>query len=241
LPIRFLSSLAVTAAIVTAHGAAHADARGVFRLGIEPLSLEPSDSMPFLGEHVGEAVAAYNAAAMAYNRAHGFAPGSAMATAPIDRGALGLHTTLVTFAPGLDVGGKHVRFRIEGLFGISDQVRAIGAGVYPLNLELPLRNRAFTPYLAVGGTLRWLDRSDTEGETGGLVTLRAAAGTRIGRHAVVELGVGLFMLGGLYNGSELESMVDYDPRGNAPLPAPDRAVAGGEQSGMIDVSVGFVL
>jgi hypothetical protein len=36
-------------------------------------------------------------------------------------------------------------------------------------------------------------------------------------------------------------MSSYDPRGNTPLPAPDRAVAGGQQSGMIDVSIGFVL
>jgi hypothetical protein len=36
-------------------------------------------------------------------------------------------------------------------------------------------------------------------------------------------------------------MTSYDPRGNAPLPTPDRAVAGGTQSGMVDISVGFVL
>jgi hypothetical protein len=36
-------------------------------------------------------------------------------------------------------------------------------------------------------------------------------------------------------------MSTYDPRGNAPPPAPERAVSGGTQSGMIDISVGFVL
>jgi len=75
-----------------------------------------------------------------------------------------------------------------------------------------------------GGTLRWLDRSDTDGEIGGLVTLRTAAGARIGQHVVVELGVGLYLLGGLYNSSQFSSMSSYDPRGSAPPPAPDRVV-----------------
>jgi hypothetical protein len=213
----------------------------VFRLGVEPLGLEPSDTTPFVGDHVNDAVTAYNAASAAYNRVHGYPAGSAMAAAPIDRSALGLHATLVTFAPGFEIGGEHVMFRFEGLVGMSDHVRAIGAGVYPIDVQLPLRGGAITPYLVAGGTLRWLDRSDLDGETGGLVTVRAAAGARIGRHAVVELGVGLYMLGGLYNGDELRSMASYDPRGSAPPPPPDRAASGGEQSGMIDISVGFVL
>lgn len=227
--------------LIANFGTVHADARGVFRIGVEPLGLDPSDDTPFVGSHVSDAVTAYNAASAAYNRAHGYAPGSAMASAPIDRSALGLHTTLVTFAPGFEVGGDHVMFRLEGLLGISDRIRAFGLGVYPLDLALPLRNGAITPYLVAGGTLRWLDRSDTDGEIGGLVTVRAAVGARIGRRVAVELGVGLFMLGGVYNSAELQSMSSYDPRGNAPLPPPDRAVAGGEQTGMIDVSVGFVL
>jgi hypothetical protein len=233
--------LVIVAMLAIERGTAHAEGRIVFRLGVEPLSLTPSESTPFVGDHVDDAVTAYNAASTAFNRAHGFAPGSAMAVAPIDRSALGLHTTLVTFAPGFELGGEHVMFRIEGLVGISDRVRAIGAGLYPIDLALPLRNGAITPYLVAGGTLRWLDRSDMDGETGGLVTVRAAAGARIGRHVAVELGVGLFMLGGLYSGSELQSMSSYDPRGMTPPPAPDRVVSGGEQSGMIDVSVGFVL
>ena len=227
--------------LVAWRGIGHADVRGVFRLGVEPVGLEPSDDTPYVGSHVSDAVTAYNTASAAYNRLHGYAAGSAMASAPIDRSALGLHTTLVTFAPGLEAGGDHVRFRIEGLLGISDRVRAVGVGMYPLDLALPLRNGSITPYLVAGGTLRWLDRGDTDGDVGGLVTLRVATGAHIGRHAVVELGVGLFMLGGLYNSGELQSMSSYDPRGSAPPPAPDRAAAGGEQSGMIDVSVGFVL
>jgi len=231
----------IVALLLFDHRAASADVRGVFRIGVEPLELDPAADTPFVGGHVGDAVTAYNAAAAAYNRVHGFAAGSAMASAPIDSSTLGLHTTLVTFAPGLELGGEHVRFRIEGLVGVSDHIRAFGAGVYPLDLELPLHGGTITPYLVAGGTLRWLDRGDTDGEIGGLVTLRAAAGARFGRHVAVEVGVGLFMLGGLYDNAALQSMTSYDPRGSAPPAAPDRAVAGGEQSGMVDVSVGFVL
>jgi hypothetical protein len=219
----------------------HADVRGVFRLGVESLSLNPSDDMPLLGEHVDDAVTAYNIASAAYNRLHGYSAGSPMASTPIDRTDLGLHTTLVTFAPGIELGGKHVMIRLEGLFGVSDRIRAIGFGAYPIDVSLPLRNGTIAPYLVAGGTLRWLGRSDTDGETGGLVTVRVAAGARIARHAIVELGLGLFSFGGLYNRDELQSMMRYDPRGDRPLPSPDRAVSGGKQSGMVDVSIGFAL
>jgi hypothetical protein len=213
----------------------------VFRIGVEPLGLDVSETTPFVGDHVNEAITAYNAASAAYNRLHGYPAGSAMAVAPIDRSALGLHTTLVTFAPGFEVGGEHVMFRLEGLVGLSDSVRAFGIGVYPVDVQLPLRGGAITPYLVAGGTLRWLDRSDTDGETGGLATVRAAAGARFGRHVAVELGVGLYMLGGVYNADELRSMTSYDPRSNTPPPPANRAVSGGEQSGMVDISVGFAL
>jgi hypothetical protein len=231
----------VIAVLAAAPAAALADAHATFRLGVEPLGLDPSEDTPVVGPHVGDAVAAYNAASAAYNRVHGYAPGSPMASTSIDASALGLHTTLITFAPGVELGGEHVRFRLEGLASVSDRLHAFGLGLYPLDLALPLSGGAVTPYLVAGGTLRWLDRSDVDGESGGLVTLRAAAGARIAGRIDIELGVGLYLLGGVYNGAELRSMSSYDPRSNAPLPAPDRAVAGGQQSGMIDVSIGFVL
>jgi hypothetical protein len=232
----------VPATLVATSTTVRAESRLVLRLGVEPLALEPSADTPYVGDHVADAVNAYNAASAAYNRAHGYAPGSAMASAPIDRSALGLHATLVTLSPGLEVGGEHVKLRFEGLLGIADHVRAFGVGLYPIDLSLPLRNGTVTPYVVVGGTLRWLDRSDTDGEAGGLVTVRAATGARIGRHVVVELGVGLYLLGGLYDGAKLESMArSYDPRGSAPPPMPDLAVSGGEQTGMVDVSFGFAL
>lgn len=234
--------LGVIATTFAAPAVARADVRGMFRVSMEPLSLEPSDDTPYVAGHVDSAVAAYNEASAAYNRAHGYAAGSTMASAPIDRGALGLHETLVTLAPGLDAGGEHVRFRIEGLFGTSSDVHAIGVGVYPVNLALPMRGGSLTPYLVAGGTLRWLESEAMKSETGGLATLRAALGARVGRHVAVELGVGLYMLGGLYDGAELRSMAKtYDPRGNAPPPDPNTVVEGGEQRGMVDISVGFVL
>lgn len=231
----------VIAALLASRGAAHADGYGVFRLGVEPIGLEPSVDTPFVGDHVDDAVTAYNTAVTAYNRAHGFPAGSMMAAKAIAPSALGLHTTLVTFAPGFEVGGDHVKFRLEGLVGISDRVRAYGVGLYPIDVAYPVYGGAVIPYLVAGGTLRWLDRSDTDSEVGGLATIRTAVGARVGRHLVVELGVGLFLLGGTYNSAALQSMSSYDPRGNAPPPAPDHAVAGGTQSGMIDVSVGFAL
>src|SRR6185295_1565197 len=126
--------------LLAGSGLAQADSHLVFRLGVEPLSLEPSADTPYVGGHVNDAVTAYNAAASAYNRAHGYAAGSAMASAPIDRGDLGLHATLLTFAPGFEVGGENIKFRLEGLLGTSDHIRALGLGLYPVDLSLPLRN-----------------------------------------------------------------------------------------------------
>lgn len=227
--------------VLAGGGLAQADSRFSLRLGVEPLSLEPSPDTPYVGGYVTDAITAYNAAASAYNRAHGYSAGSAMARGSIDSSDLGLNATLVTLAPGWEGGGEHVKFRIEGLFGTSDHVRAYGIGLYPLDLSLPLRNGTVTPYFVAGGTLRWLSRSDVDGESGGLGTVRTAVGARIGQHIVVELGVGLAMLGGVYNKAELESMASYDPRGMAPPPPPDRVVSGGTQSGMIDFSFGFTL
>src|ERR1043166_5358606 len=108
------------AALLASRGGARADGYASFRLGVEPIGLEASADTPVVGDHVEDAVTAYNAAVTAYNRAHGFPAGSMMASKPIDRSALGLHTTLVTFAPGFEVGGEHVRFRLEGLARVSD-------------------------------------------------------------------------------------------------------------------------
>lgn len=221
----------VAVSIVLAGGVARADARGVLRIGVEPLSLEPTKDTPVLGGWFDDAVTAYNAATAAYDRAHG-----TMALAPIQRSALGVHETMMTFAPGLEVGGQYAVFRLEGVIGIGDTHRAIGIGAYPLDVALPLRRGTITPYACAGGTASWLDRSDVDGEVGALVTVRAALGVRVG-HVSLEVGYGLYVVGGLVDSKQLHSMMSYDPSGAPPPPA-DHAVAGGEQQGLVDVSLG---
>jgi hypothetical protein len=222
-------------------GTAHAQIKLIARLAIEPLSLKPPKDMPFIEGRLNEAVTAYNTAADAYNEAHGYAPGSAMAAAPVDRSALELHTTLVTLAPGIEIGAflPFMKLRAEALFSMSDHHRAIGVGFYPIDFALPLP--VVTPYVVAGATLRLLNRSDTDGESGGFGNIRIAAGARYG-HLMVELGLGVWQLGGMYNGDELRSIAsNYDPRGSAPPPPPDRVVSGGTQTGMIDFSIGITL
>jgi hypothetical protein len=217
-------------AIVVAGTARHvrADARGVLRFGVMPLSLEPSSEMPLIGGSFDDAVKGYNAAALAYDRAHG-----TMAVATIDRSALGVHDTLMTFAPALELGGEYAVFRIEGIIGMSDTHRAIGIGAYPLDVSW--RHM----YLAAGGTASKLDRTDAGAEAGAMITARAALGARFGRVSF-EIGYGAFVIGGLVDDAQLHSMEHYDPNGGPPPPA-DRVVAGGEQHGMIDVWLGLIL
>jgi len=224
---------------LAATATAQADVHGVFRVGVEPVALDASPDTPYVGGHVSDAVTAYNAASAAYNRAHNYPAGSAMAATTIDAGDLGLHATLLTFAPGVELGGRNLKVRAEGLLGFSDHVRALGVGLYPIDVSLPLGD--VTPYFVAGGTLRWLTRSDTDGEVGGLATVRTAVGARLGKRVVAELGCSLYMLGGTYNSDQLNAMSTYNPRGNTPPPPPDRVVSGGTQSGMIDISVGFSL
>ena len=207
---------------------ARADARGVLRLGVMPLSLEPSSQMPLIGGSFDDAVKGYNTAALAYDRAHG-----TMAVTPITRSALGVHDTLMTFAPALELGGENAVFRIEGILGVSDAHRIIGIGAYPLDVSWR------HVYVAAGGNACWLQRTDVGAETGALVTARAAIGARFGRVSF-EVGYGFFVVGGLVDDAQLRSMQHYDPTGAPPPPA-DHVVAGGEQQGMIDVQLGVTM
>jgi hypothetical protein len=229
----------MNAALALALAGGTAAAGPYLRIGVEPLALDTSADTPYVGSYVNRAITAYNTASDAYNRAHGFSAASPMAAAAIDAGDLGLHANLVTFAPGIDVGSGLVRFRAEGLLGIADHVHAFGFGVYPLDLSMPVAG--IEPYVLGGATLRWLGRSDVDGGVGGLVTFRTAVGARFSHHITAELGVSLYMLGGVYSSSTLDSMASYDPRGNAPPPPADRVVSGGTQTGMIDFSFGFTL
>jgi hypothetical protein len=230
--------LCVTVTIASA--TAGADVRGTLRVGVEPLSLAPSSSTPVLGGYFDEAVMAYDAASTAYNRAHGYAAGSAQASPPLDRSALGIHADMLSFAPGIEIGGEHFRLRAEALLGFADSYRRIGVALYPLDIAIPLGRGTITPYVAAGGTASWLERTDVSTQSGALLSARAALGLRV-RRVTIEVGYSMLVVGGTVDTQQLHSMTMYDPRSSAPPPAPSKAFSGGEDTGMVDVSIGVTL
>lgn len=230
-----LRSFVVVLVAIGAPATAQAEARGVLRVGVLTVDLAADADTPFLGAHVDNAVGHYNLAAAAYNEAHGYAPGSPMATEPIDAGDLGVRATLVTLSPALEAGHENAYVRIEAALGFADDLRAYGIGFYPVNLAA--RVRTVTAYVSAGGTASWLDRPSTDGELGALLTARGAAGLRVGRRVTIEVGYAV-ALGALVDRARIRGMEDYDPSASAPPPLPDEAIAGGEQRGLVDVSVG---
>ncbi|MGE0870697.1 MAG: hypothetical protein AB7P03_19180 [Kofleriaceae bacterium] len=219
----------------------NADIRGTFRLGVQPLTLEPSASTPVFGGYLDDAVLAYNAAAAAYNERHGYRPGSRMAAASVDRGDLALRTTLVTFAPGIEAGGDGLFFRAQGELGFAGDHRLIGIGLYPVNVSVPLRRGTFVPYAGIGGSAGVLQRTDVDSGMGGLLSARLAVGARVHGRIIVELGYSLAMIGGVVDTDRIDTMTSYDPSGNTPPPPADLAAQGGEQRGAFDLSIGVSL
>lgn len=207
-------------------GLTHADTRGTFRFGVLPLELESSSDTPLFGGQVDQVVDGYNAAAAANDRMNGGT------TARIDASQLGVAETLVVFAPGLETGGGLFFFRIEAPIGIADNLRSIGVGVYPINLQLPL-GRSAVIYGSAGTSASWLDRPGP-GDVGALVTLRAAAGLRLAQHIVVEVGYNAYALGGNINRDRLADMTE-----TMTLSEPDKAISAGEARGIIDASLGL--
>ncbi|HUQ01678.1 MAG TPA: hypothetical protein VM261_04245 [Kofleriaceae bacterium] len=220
---------------------ADAETRGVLRVGVAPVALTPDGDTPLFGSRVDDAVRAYNAAADAYNQAHGYAPGSAMSTARIGRDDLGVASNFFTLAPGLEAGSRHAYFRLEAALAFGADHRSYGIGFYPLNLAFPMRRDSLTPYVSAGGSLSWLDDVRIDGEVGVLLGARFAAGVRIGQRVRVELGYNAYSIGGLVDRDQLDTMRAYDPRGSAPPPRPDSAIAGGEQRGAFDLSLGLAI
>jgi hypothetical protein len=220
---------------------ADAETRGVLRVGVAPVALTPESDTPLLGSKVDDAVRAYNAAAEAYNQAHGYAPGDEMSTASIDRRALGMSTSFFTLAPGLESGTRHVYVRIEAALGFGADHRTYGLGFYPLNFAVPMRRGTIAPYVSAGGALSRLDDTRLDSEAGLIVSTRVAGGIRFGRRVTVEVGYGAYTVGGLVDRDELDTMRGYDPRGNEPPPRPESAIAGGEQRGAVDISLGLAL
>jgi hypothetical protein len=207
--------------------AAGAEARGALRVGMMTLELESSSETPLFGDQVGRAVDRYNTAVAAYERVSG---------QPMERIAaddLGVSETLLVLAPGIELGGGGPYFfRLEAPIGLSADLRSIGVGVYPLNLQAKLHPK-LAGYVSVGGTASWLDRPGP-GDVGGLVAIRAAAGVRIASRFLVELGYSAFALGGNVNQERLESMAVTAED----MQHPDKVVAAGEARGLFDVSVG---
>ena len=229
------------AIIASVAGVAGAQTRGVLRVGVAPVALTPSRDTPVLGGRVDDAVRAYNAAAEAYDRAHGYAPGSAMSTEPIDRTDLGVSSNFFTLAPGLEAGQRHLFVRIEAALAFGENHRSYGLGFYPINIAVPMRRGTITPYVSAGGSLSWLDDMRLDGEFGMLFGARLAGGMRIGRRFNIEVGYGAYAIGGLVDRDQLDTMREYDPRGSEPPPRPDPALSGGEQRGAFDLSLGLAI
>ena len=206
---------------------AHADTRATVRLGMLPLDLEASADTPLFGESVEEMVDDYNMAAAAYDRASG------RTTARIDASDVGVDTTLLVVAPGLELGAAGAYFfRLEVPVGLADDLTSVGVGIYPLNLQASLRKNAVI-YASLGGSASWLDRPG-DGDIGALLSARAAVGTRVAKHIVFEVGYNAFVLGGSYNDDRLDEMMT-----GMRLVQPRQVVSAGEARGIFDASLGL--
>ena len=221
--------LVVAALAAFDSGLTHADTRGTLRIGVMPLELVSSSDTPLFGDGVVRMVDKYNEAAEQYDRATG------ATTERLDTGDLGVTETLVVFAPGIEVGsGGTYFFRLEAPVGVSDGMTSVGVGVYPLNLQFPI-GRSVAVYVSGGGSASWLDRSGP-GDVGALVSARAAAGFRLARHVVVEVGYNAFVLGGSINNERLRRMDDPSAMD---LVEPSQVISAGEARGIVDASVGL--
>jgi hypothetical protein len=221
-----LRTCALAALFLVGVTPAHAETRAAVRFGVLPLDLEPSADTPLFGDDIARAVTTYNTAAAAYDRMHG------TTTERITAGDLALHDTLVVVSPGLELGtGGPYFFRLEAPLGFGSELRSIGAGIYPLNLQTRLSRT--TVYGSAGGTISYLDRTTSSDDLGALLSARLALGLRFS-HALVELGYNAATLGGTVDSSQLSM-----PPASRQLPRPDAAVAAGESSRIVDVSVGL--
>lgn len=218
----------ISAVLVCAHTvAAYADTRATVRLGMLPLDLEASPDTPLFGASVEHMIDRYNDAAAAHDRATGDT------TARITEDDVGVTQTLLVAAPGLELGADGVYFfRLEVPVGVADDITSIGIGIYPINLQASVRRDAVI-YTSLGGSASWLDRTG-DGDLGALVTARAAGGVRIAQHIVFELGYNAFVLGGSYNKSRLDDMMD-----SMQLVEPREIVSAGEARGIVDASLGL--
>jgi len=220
--------LVILVALVCANtGRTYADTRATVRLGMLPLDLEASSGTPLFGASVERMIDRYNDTAAAHDRATG------ETTARINAGDVGVTNTLLVAAPGLELGADGAYFfRLEVPVGVADDITSVGVGIYPINLQGTVRRGAVV-YASLGGSASWLDRAGS-GDLGALVTARAAGGVRIAQHVMFELGYNAFVLGGSYNKSRLDDMMD-----SMQLVEPRQIVSAGEARGIIDASLGL--
>ena len=120
----------------------------------------------------------------------------------------------------------------EAPIGVGDDLRSIGLGMYPLNLQAPI-GRTAAIYGSAGASASWLDRVGP-GDIGALVTLRVAIGARVAKHVMFEVGYNAYALGGNVNADRIADMAEARMLGE-----PDKAVSAGEARGIVDASVGF--
>ncbi len=220
-------SLVAIAVLLGAVRIAHADTRVTVRLGMLPLDLRASADTPLFGPEVERMIDRYNTAAAAHDRIAGGT------TARIDTGDVGVSENLILVAPGLELGAAGTYFfRLEVPVGIADDMKSIGLGMYPINMQTSPRRRAVV-YASLGGSASWLDRPGS-GDLGMLVTARAAGGVRFARHLVFEVGYNAFVLGGSYNKHRLDEMMD-----SMQLGEPHEVVSAGEARGILDASLGL--
>jgi hypothetical protein len=219
--------------------AAHADIDVSLRAGAGAVDLEASEDTPFVGGEIDDAVAVYNGAADAYNRAHGLRPGSPNAAEQQTADDLGFNATLVTLAPGLELSASYYRARLEVPFGVGDGVRTVGVGIYPIGAAFAPDRSTVVPFVLAGGVFSYVDDGS---RTGGLVEVRLAGGIRIGDRVNIEIGVRPYAAGGTVDAERIDTLMDtYDPRGREPPPVPKEVVRGGTGVGAIDLAIGISL
>jgi hypothetical protein len=236
--MRPLPTLAA-ALVLLAPAVALADVDVSLRAGAGTIALDASSDTPVVGGRFDDAVEVYNGAAQAYNRAHNYRPGSDAAAKPQTVEDLRFDETLVTLAPGLDIGLGYYRARFEAPFGIGDDVRTIGLGLYPIGVAFARNGSKAVPFALGGAAFSYVSDGT---RTGGLLELRLAAGVRIGDRISIELGVRPYAAGGTVDAERIDTLMDtYNPRGNAPPPTPDEVVRGGTGSGAVDLAIGISL
>jgi hypothetical protein len=227
------------ALVLLPSAAALADVDVSLRAGAGTIALDASSDTPLVGDRFDDAVDVYNGAAEAYNRAHGYRPGSDAAAKPQTHEDLRFDETLVTLAPGLDIGMSYYRARFEAPFGIGNGVRTIGVGLYPLGVAFAKDGSDVVPFALAGGAFSYVSDGT---RTGGLLEVRLAGGVRIGDRISVELGIRPYAAGGTVDAERIDTLMDsYNPRGNTPPPTPDEVVRGGTGSGAIDLAIGISL